>query len=180
MNSQAEQWPASPFWDFSLRIYARPEIERCCLMLQDEHGLDVNLVLFAMWAAGNGKRLDNDLAQRLRQFGDGYQLGVMQPLRQTRRALKAATVAPRLLPLLAERRRALLRLELDLERMEQLQLVDLADALSATPRFSAADRALLTSNLAALYPGQDLPDAALDVLASALATVAAATDADSD
>jgi uncharacterized protein (TIGR02444 family) len=143
-------WPASPFWDFSLRVYSQPEVERCCLTLQDEHGLDVNLVLLATWAAGTGRALDPTLAARLRQIGDDYQATVMRPLREARRALKSQRVTPALSPILAERRRLLLALELDLERLEQVQLEALTSPVSSDAE--AAGDALLEANLRALYP----------------------------
>jgi len=38
----------SPFWRFSLRFYARAKISAICLLLQDEAGVDVNLLLFLL------------------------------------------------------------------------------------------------------------------------------------
>lgn len=159
-------WPASPLWEFSLRVYSQPEVERCCLTLQDEHGLDVNLVLLATWAAGTGRVLDPTVAARLRQIGDDYQAAVMRPLRQARRALKSQPATPALSPILAERRRLLLALELDLERFEQVQLEALMSPVTSD---AEAERgALLAANLAALYPDQPVPMMALAVLAATL------------
>ncbi len=179
-------WPASTFWDFSLALYAQPEVERACLTLQDEHGLDVNLVLLAAFAAAGGRRLDAPAAARLRSFGEGFQRAVMQPLRQARRALKLQDTAPALAPILADRRRALAALELDLERLEQLQLDQLRqavglDAAAAPAPAAAADDAaapecLLAANLAALYPERRLPAEALAALAAALARGVAVGD----
>src|SRR6202000_1576818 len=36
----------SRFWTFSLAVYADPAVQRECLALQDDHGVDVNLLLF--------------------------------------------------------------------------------------------------------------------------------------
>jgi uncharacterized protein (TIGR02444 family) len=159
-------WPASPFWDFSLRVYSQPEVERCCLTLQDEHGLDVNLVLLATWAAGTGRVLDPTLAARLRQIGDDYQAAVMRPLREARRALKSQRVTPALSPILAERRRLLLALELDLERLEQVQLEALTSPVADDAE--AAGDALLAANLATLYPEHSIPPAMFAALAALL------------
>ena len=159
-------WPASPFWAFSLRVYSQPDVERCCLTLQDEHGLDVNLVLLATWAAGTGRVLDPTLAARLRQISDDYQASVMRPLRQARRALKSQPVTATLSPILADRRQALLALELDLERLEQVQLEALAGPVTCDAE--ASGDALLAANLAALYPEQPVPMMALAVLATLL------------
>ena len=174
----APDWPAAALWDFSLRAYSQPEVEATCLSLQDDHGFDVNLVLLATWTAATGRRLDAVRAARLRRLGDGYQASVMQPLRQARRALKAQVVMPALAPLLAERRRALLALELDLERLEQLQLGALVEALASDP--GGHSGALLGANLHALYPDRPVPEPALAVLGVVLAGAEASVGSNSD
>ncbi len=156
-------WPASAFWDFSLELYGRPGVEAACLTLQDGHGLDVNLVLLAAWTACAGRPLAPPLARRLRALGDDHQARIMQPLRQARRALKDAEIVGALAPIAADRRRALLALELDLERLEQLQLERLAAAAVADAEIPAAS--LFAANLEALYPDRELPRAVLGHLA---------------
>jgi uncharacterized protein (TIGR02444 family) len=39
------------FWRFSLQTYARPGVQALSLALQDDHGCDVNLMLFCLWLA---------------------------------------------------------------------------------------------------------------------------------
>lgn len=167
MSAVGPLWPPSAFWAFSLDLYGQPEVEAACLTLQDGHGLDVNLVMLAAWAAHTGRRLPPPLAGRLRAIGEAYQAAVMQPLRQARRALKAHAPGSALAPLLADRRQALLSLELDLERLEQLQLetlLDEAESLGWTP---AAN--LFVTNLELLYPDRGLPAPVLALLASKMA-----------
>jgi len=159
-------WPASRFWDFSLERYGRPGVEAACLALQDAHDMDVNLVLLAAWLAQDGRRLAPPLATRLRQLGDGWQARVMQPLREARRALKAHGPGADLAPLGADCRRALLRVELDLERLEQLQLERLTAAAMADA--AALPATLFWTNLAALYPDRELPRDILSLLAARL------------
>ena len=50
-------FPAHPFWDFSLALYRKPGVAAACLRLQDGPGLDVNLLLYACWTAANGAGL---------------------------------------------------------------------------------------------------------------------------
>ncbi len=166
MSTAGPTWPPSAFWDFSLDFYRRPEIEAACLALQDAHGLDVNLVMLAAWAAHTERRLAPSLAGRLRALGDAYQADVMQPLRQARRALKSHAPESALAPLLADRRRALLGLELDLERLEQLRLEMLLDEAGSVRASPAAE--LFVANLELLYPDRALPESVLAVLASAV------------
>ena len=47
------------FWTYSLAVYRRKEVAQCCLALQDDAGVDVNLLLYAGWLAGKGQRLDS-------------------------------------------------------------------------------------------------------------------------
>jgi uncharacterized protein (TIGR02444 family) len=167
VSSAGPTWPPSAFWDFSLDFYRRPEVEAACLSLQDAHGLDVNLVLLAAWAARIGQRLTPSLGRRLRALGEAYQADVMQPLRQARRALKSPARAGALAPLLDDRRRALLGLELDLERLEQLQLERLLGAAGSVSASPAAP--LFVGNLELLYPDRGLPAPTLAVLAATVA-----------
>jgi uncharacterized protein (TIGR02444 family) len=46
----------SPFWRFSLRLYRAPGVGDACIVLQEETGVDVNLLLFLLWQAKSGAR----------------------------------------------------------------------------------------------------------------------------
>jgi uncharacterized protein (TIGR02444 family) len=159
MTDFADEWPASPLWTFSLELYSQPEVEAACLALQDDHGLDVNLVLLAAWLARSGRGVEAPLAQALRKRADAYQTEVMQPFRQARRALKRQSMSPPLAELLAERRRCLLATELDLEHLEQLMLEKLAGTLPGDT--SAPPATLFARNLAMLYPDRSVPESLL-------------------
>ncbi|MBO1256846.1 TIGR02444 family protein [Alteromonas sp. 5E99-2] len=37
------------FWSFSLQVYSQPQVSEHCLYLQDNHGCNVNLLLFCCW-----------------------------------------------------------------------------------------------------------------------------------
>ena len=41
----------SPFWRFSLQFYRLPKVADACIALQEEAGVDVNLLLFLLWQA---------------------------------------------------------------------------------------------------------------------------------
>ncbi len=57
----------SPFWRFSLATYRKPGVATACLALQDECGVDVNLMLFLLWLAANGRQLSVDNIKELDQ-----------------------------------------------------------------------------------------------------------------
>ncbi len=76
-------------WDFSLHHYARAGVSNVCLRLQDECGINVNLLFWAWWLGHRGQTLDSELlAQARRSIHDWDQHYVM-PLRQLRRQMKA-------------------------------------------------------------------------------------------
>lgn len=47
--STAFSLPPHPLWDFALQMYGHPEIKAACLSLQNDHGLNVNILLFCCW-----------------------------------------------------------------------------------------------------------------------------------
>lgn len=51
---QQQPLTADDFWDFSLQLYGKPEIQKVCLTLQDQYQLNVNLLLFACYLDAQG------------------------------------------------------------------------------------------------------------------------------
>ncbi len=121
----SDSLPDHPFWNYSLRLYARPGVSEACLRLQDEHGLDVNLVLFCIWAglAGPGRLTRDELNAAIAR-GSQWQTNVVEPIRTIRRTLKqdALGADEELVAFFRPRAQAL---ELDGEHVEQLLLASL-------------------------------------------------------
>ena len=85
----AENVAAQAFWDFSLALYEREEVQRLFLALQDEHGFDVNMLLLCLWVADAEQRcLDRRSINRLRSATEVWMTEVVIPLRAIRRQLK--------------------------------------------------------------------------------------------
>lgn len=76
------------FWDYSCRLYARPLVSSTCLALQNEHGLDVNLLLFATWHAHTRGPLDAATLDAARGYSVAYSGAVVRSLRKARTWLK--------------------------------------------------------------------------------------------
>jgi uncharacterized protein (TIGR02444 family) len=78
----------SSLWDFSLALYARPSVADACLQLQDEQGVNVNLLLWCVWLEARGLRLDEARLGRahaaIRSWDEHYVI----PLRHLRRRMK--------------------------------------------------------------------------------------------
>ena len=115
-------------WDWALSAYAKPGVEATCLALQDEHGLDVDVILWLAWRASRGEAPTVDGLAEARALSEAFQVCVVAPLRSARRALRpppAGVVAPRAAAL----RDAVLSVELAAEQVEMEGL----EALPADP-----------------------------------------------
>jgi len=115
---------ADGFWAYSLHVYARPGVSAACLRLQDELGLDVNLLLFALYAGRTGHAIDVADWWRLDALVAPLREQVVQPLRRARRWLKNQAPVS-LEPAqggVSELRPALAELELQAERHAQALL----------------------------------------------------------
>ncbi len=112
-------------WDFSVDLYACPGVADGCLQLQDEWGADVCLLLAALWLERRGVAATAERVAQLERLATPWQAAVSTPLRQLRRAWKAAAAAD---AELAELRRQLASLELQAERilLQRLEALGLA------------------------------------------------------
>ncbi len=82
------------FTAWSMALYARPQVEASCLRLQDEYGLDVNVVLFCYWYGACGGVMDDALWRRIGEISEQCQNRLVRPLREARRWLKAPVFEP--------------------------------------------------------------------------------------
>jgi len=145
----------SAFWRFSLRFYALPDVAPACLALQDEANVDVNLMLFLLFLAENGRAITRDDVARLDAGIAPWRREVVEPLRALRRRLKSGVGE---IPAATSEglRNMVKKIELEAERLEQGRLENAAPTLGKpAPRNEAA-----RANLAAYeaYLGR-LPDA---------------------
>jgi uncharacterized protein (TIGR02444 family) len=128
-----ESSPSNPFWRYSLRIWRIPGVEEACLALQERCGADVNLLLFCGWTGQQGRQLDRRALKSAISRVGAWQSDVIVPLRLARQGLKRQREgAAAALPAQGLRKR-LAALELDLERVEQALLADLATQWAAAP-----------------------------------------------
>ncbi|HEY5306484.1 MAG TPA: TIGR02444 family protein [Pseudolabrys sp.] len=114
----------SPFWDFSIAVYGTDAVADECLALQDEFGLDVNLLLLcAFVGARHGVALTADDIVSVRAEVEPWHKGIVSTLRDARRALKPVgsrdTDAGKAA---AELRTRVKAAELESERIEQAML----------------------------------------------------------
>lgn len=151
------------FWAYSLRIYAQHGIGEACLALQDGAGADVNMALFALWAASRGQRLLPADFTRVEVRVQPWRIQVIHPLRAARRALKPLAVTDDARHLYA----SVKDVELEAERQQQAMMEPMLPL-----REPDAAASLTEENLAAYATavGLHLPDPAVATLASATRT----------
>jgi uncharacterized protein (TIGR02444 family) len=136
--------PASSFWRFSLRFYALPDVAPACLQLQDEANVDVNLMLFLLFLAENGRAITRDDVARLDASIAPWRCEVVEPLRALRRRLK--TGVGEITAATSEGLRNMVKkIELEAERLEQAQLENSASGLGKPAVRSEAARANLAA-----------------------------------
>ena len=122
-------------WRFSLDLYKRDGVAPACLALQDGAGVDVNVMLFLLFAARAQRALDSPDVARIAAAVEGWRDAVVAPLRGARRFLREP-------PSMTDRsaalalRETLKRAELEAERLEQ-QMLATAFPLAALGRAEA-------------------------------------------
>ena len=143
-------------WDWALETYGRPGVPEACLTLQDVHGQNTSLLLWAVYAEVG----DPELLARAAAATHAFDAIALSPLREVRRALKPA------LPSFGDSARLALRedvkaLELAAERLLMETLAQLSQDRGGT-------HALDALKAASSAWGPPAPDNALAALATAL------------
>lgn len=110
-------------WNFSVRVYRLPQVSETCLRLQNEHGLDVNLLLFALWYGRQHGALPAQLLDALLAFTQPWAREVVRRLRHARSWMKQALASEQFneLPLqpCTQLRERIKAVELQSEQLQQ-------------------------------------------------------------
>ena len=159
-NTPAE----TPFWRFSLSLYRQAGVAEACIALQDGCGVDVNLMLFLLWLAADGRQLSIEAVKELDEAVRGWRELTIIPIRALRRKLKGAATLVEAGKQEAFRTRVK-ALELEAERLQQEALYRRS---GSAPRGSEEPPAAARANLAAYERvlGTRFPKAAVDCLVS--------------
>src|SRR4249920_3211589 len=88
MSEPASAGQTSPFWTFSLGYYRGAGVSEACLELQDNCGVDVNVVLFLLWLASQKRMLAAEQVKLIADKVRPWQIDVIGPIRALRRMLK--------------------------------------------------------------------------------------------
>jgi uncharacterized protein (TIGR02444 family) len=160
----------SPFWHFSLGFYRLPDVATACIGLQDEAGVDVNLLFFLLWHASLKRRLSSADVKGIDKHVAGWRNTAVIPLRDIRRALKSAPAMTDAGA--AERFRTKVKgLELEAERLQQEALYDLARAAPLGEEVaSAADAAHANIAVYETVAARKFAKADVDIVLNAFAS----------
>ena len=160
------QTETTPFWRFSLHFYRQAGVSDACIALQDDCGVDVNLLLFLFWLASDGRRLATDEVKKLDDNVRDWRNLTIIPIRDTRRKLKGAKtfVDPAKQEALRDKVKAV---ELEAEKLQQEALY--AFTQSGPLGKPSEPQAAARGNVAAFERamGASLPTASIDVLTGA-------------
>lgn len=125
MSDTAPSPQGSPFWRFSLQFYRLPKVADACIALQEEAGVDVNLLLFLLWHARQRRRLSTAEVAALEAKIARWRDITVIPLRSVRRALKTPPALVEAATAEAFRSR-IKAVELEAERLQQEAMYALA------------------------------------------------------
>ena len=76
------------FWQYSLNLYACDDVAELCLRLQDEGGLDVNLLLYCLWQGSQRRSLQRVSLAEVCRVSAPWRQEVVESLRRARRWMK--------------------------------------------------------------------------------------------
>ena len=171
MSADPPSSTGSPFWRFSLRFYRQPKVADACIALQEEAGVDVNLLLFLLWQATLKRALSPIEVGELESRIGAWREATVIPLRGVRRALKSppALVEPATAEAFRTRIKAV---ELEAERLQQEAMYQLACA-SPLGREAASADAAARGNIAvyATIARAPLAKAAVETLLTSFAAL---------
>lgn len=123
----AVDFPDHPFWDFSLEVYGKEGVPQACLVLQERHHIDVNILLFCCWlgASGRGAMTEAEAAKMVEAV-DTWHETVVRELRAIRQRMKGG-MPPAPIALSDPLRSRIAKTEVDCEHVEQLMLTEAVD-----------------------------------------------------
>ncbi len=101
-----------------MSLYGKPGVPQACLTLQDEAGVDVNLLLFGLFLGRTGRKLTASDVRKIAQTTEPWRAEVVVALRAARRALKEPPSAFHG-PLAEALRNQVKKCELEAERIQQ-------------------------------------------------------------
>ena len=153
----------NPFWRFSLAVHGAPGVDAECLALQDQSGIDVDVLLFCVWVGTQGIVLTGANMAAIEALVQPWRDTAIAPLRAARRGIKTLPQAAD--DDIAALRKDVAALELRGEQIEHAMLYQLVPALGSASG-TAAEEAM-RRNVSALGRSKGVPGLAAPRLVEA-------------
>ena len=102
------------FWGHSLKCWDNAITRQACLDIQNQHMVDINILLLLHWLDCNNQHTDE--LDILFQLSGDHQRRILRPLRTARKGLKGTDMY-----------QSIKSIELEAERMEQAALIKAID-----------------------------------------------------
>ncbi len=118
-------WQANDFWLYSIGIYQQASVKRACLAMQNQHGLNVNILLLC------GYLTKSEIF--INKIGFEYLIDQIKDLDKETSRLRQIRIASKNE---AEKYSQLLKQELDLEKRQQQQLIASLNRVQETHKTS--------------------------------------------
>ena len=137
------------FWEFSLSVWENKRLREACIRLQDRHtadtDIDLNIILFCVWAAAAGFReLNAGEIMGAMEATAYWRKTVVRPLLAVRKRLETGVVP--IPPTLAREVLSQVKIaELESEKIEQLMLERIIDP----PPYGSSIHQATAANVAA-------------------------------
>lgn len=156
---------SNSLWDWATALYEKPGVASLCLRLQDEHGLDVDLVLACLWHVAGGGTMSEATLARLCDAAAPLQATITEVRAMRVRLGNKAKSDPRWRPTYEHAKAT----ELAAERVELDRLEGALAGCSRRPTTAAQRRATAEQALRAYAErqGATVPPAWLSTLADA-------------
>lgn len=141
---------STPLWEYACALYEKQGVQQACLQLQDDHRVNVPLILFFCWAMTVKGGIDGQVLKQAAHRADIVDTTLTGALRGIRRGMKQASFAQAQWQKL---RQAVVDSELQSERLLLADLESFYDQAQSVSIHS------LAAALNMIYPTLDQSDA---------------------
>lgn len=86
------KFPKSEFWNYSSQVWLLPNIEKNCLALQNDHEVNINILLYCCWVGDKNLIINDDNLQALLNAVQPWQ-EIVEPLRESRKMMQQNLIA---------------------------------------------------------------------------------------
>jgi len=124
------------FWSYSLDVYSRSGVATACISLQEDLGVDVNVLLYCCWHGETRGLIDDQKFSAVLEFTNRWSTALVRPLRSARSWLRDSGCSLEEIPRedCEALRQEIKEAELASERLQQLAMESLSISPPEQPR----------------------------------------------